>query len=43
MPCVECGVEINRDDPARYDVFGDGRGPYCAECFASTTTGGEAE
>lgn len=46
--CIECGAELNPEDPPRYDVFSEGynpddptdrRGPYCAADFAATATG----
>lgn len=49
-PCAGCGRALDRfADDARYDVLnpsfdveGDDPppGPYCAECFAATPTGG---
>lgn len=51
IPCIGCGRALDRFvDDARYDVLnpsfdleGDAPppGPYCAECFAATPTGGQ--
>ena len=39
MDCVNCGVTVNPNEPARYDVFGTGTGPFCHDCFLDTATG----
>lgn len=47
MPCIVCGIEVDREDPPRYDVLNpeadpeapEGIGPYCGECFLQTVTG----
>ncbi len=51
IPCTGCGRALDRFvDDARYDVLnpsfdleGDAPppGPFCAECFAATPTGGQ--
>lgn len=50
MPvCIECGAELNPQDPPRYDVLNPNYdaasqamsvvGPYCEADFANTVTG----